>query len=304
MRLGLCFHVNHDYPSVKRKSKLYLNSKFSSKQSQNIFAKLTMSSNDLLTYSIMNVTYHRPPPCDYIKLPPILNYKLTENNLLNHQNFQDNKPTQFDNYYYKDTPSKASSVTSMSSADLPLTPRSPSKSPSFGNTSLSKVSMKEYASLRITEDQLDDKKKRRQRSGPSCDSCRARKVKCNAEIIILSNSSQTFNYSDYPAETHTKLNQGGTVKIDDFLLVISNDKLIKFKSCKSCNNKHLECNFSKGFTKEDILINRKITTKVEKKVGDRKSSCLSCRRRKIRCAMIGNKCENCMKKGSICQVIN
>lgn len=110
--------------------------------------------------------------------------------------------------------------------------------------------------------------KRRQRLGPSCDSCRLRKVKCNAEIIILSKDVKpNLVYGWFPHLNQQQMDNllGGQLVnlIEDggsYNLIISHDKLIKFKSCNSCKAKQLPCCFSKGFTKEDIMNHKKHST--------------------------------------------
>ncbi|KAG5418486.1 SUT1 [Candida metapsilosis] len=112
--------------------------------------------------------------------------------------------------------------------------------------------------------------KRRQRLGPSCDSCRARKVKCNAEITILSPSTttlaSTYNLTSHQLDLLTKNNKlsmnGG-----DFQLLYVNEKYIHFKPCHSCEGKGIDCCFSQGFTKEDILSNKKKSKKLASSAG-------------------------------------
>ncbi|RLV95102.1 Sterol uptake protein 2 [Spathaspora sp. JA1] len=204
--------------------------------------------------------------------------------------------------------------------------------------------------------------KRRQRLGPSCDSCRLRKVKCDADITIVIKQNGLQSVPDYypnlvSDEQLRLLGQGQSITIDnEFNLIVTNDKLIKFKSCHSCTLKQLPCCFSKGFTKEDIMNNKRSSSSsitvappvikkskpvikkkaVEKKsaiiqniaqpqqskpitpvivvapvkselsdeqfVAGRKSSCGSCRKRKVRCVFNAtlNKCEGCNKKKSDC----
>ncbi|ODV78824.1 uncharacterized protein CANTADRAFT_26753 [Suhomyces tanzawaensis NRRL Y-17324] len=137
----------------------------------------------------------------------------------------------------------ASSWTSGSSASS-----TPMSSPNMSNTSLAAK---------------DDKSpKRRQRLGPSCDSCRSRKVKCNAVISIVAKAFDPHQPGQHPRQfSQTQIDQlvrGDPVREEgDSHVIVSNGKLIRFKSCKSCNVKGLACCFSKGFTKEDIMLNNK-----------------------------------------------
>ncbi|CAD1811746.1 hypothetical protein FOB58_003839 [Candida parapsilosis] len=106
--------------------------------------------------------------------------------------------------------------------------------------------------------------KRRQRLGPSCDSCRARKVKCDAEITILSTSTSTSSiaatYNLNSQQLHT-LSTTNKLCMGDFQLLHNNNKYIHFKPCRSCIGKKIDCCFSSGFTKEDILSNKKKSKK-------------------------------------------
>jgi hypothetical protein len=194
----------------------------------------------------------------------------------------------------------------------PITP--PSSNTNSRPNSLSSVPSSPKSDLdskedvKIKEDGKEAEAKRRQRLGPSCDNCRVRKVKCNAEIVILSSDYKSVNLSDFNLglEDVAFLNEGKAIKlVEEWWLIISNEKLIKFKACKSCNNKNLDCKFSKGFTKEDILINKKnLKFKIDKKKIDnsRKSSCSNCRKRKIKCSVNSDtdKCDNCFKRNSQC----
>ncbi|EDK45618.1 hypothetical protein LELG_03797 [Lodderomyces elongisporus NRRL YB-4239] len=110
------------------------------------------------------------------------------------------------------------------------------------------------------EPKQPQQQKRRQRLGPSCDSCRARKVKCNAEITILGldilGISTEFHLS--PLQSSQLQSQGKIIIATGNLSIIySRDKYIKFKPCTSCELKNTLCCFSKGFTKEDIMLNKK-----------------------------------------------
>lgn len=172
--------------------------------------------------------------------------------------------------------------------------------------------------------------KRRQRLGPSCDSCRSRKVKCNAEITVLSKDITSKDFEIFNLEQVSKLNNSETVIHDGLFYVVSNGKLIRFRSCKSCKMKRLDCCFSSGFTKEDI-IGKKVRktkpsvptlnvlpitpptvpssperkqkkTQVTELENSRKSSCVLCRKRKVKCVYNDEiqKCEGCNKKNTEC----
>ncbi|GMM38095.1 Sut2 protein [Saccharomycopsis crataegensis] len=133
-------------------------------------------------------------------------------------------------------------------------------------------------------------KKRRQRSGPSCDSCRVRKVKCDAEIIILkefdhcsakypkstyhpssievlndfhpkdyglSNDQLQAIYQEYYQSYNSGKNNSQSPKIvkkevSIHRFVKTPTKLIRFRPCSACNLRDGQCHFSKGFTRADI----------------------------------------------------
>lgn len=180
----------------------------------------------------------------------------------------------------------------------------------------------------------DNGTKRRQRLGPSCDLCRSRKVKCNAEVHILTSSkigeNELQSVYGLSGEQCAQLEAGENVPIRDGLFyVMSNGKLIRFRACKSCNVKRLNCCFSNGFTKEDIISNKKkpsfkkagvrklkpaeelpaalpaiskaLLEQREEENG-RKSLCVSCRKRKVKCVFNEERqsCDVCTKKGSEC----
>lgn len=196
------------------------------------------------------------------------------------------------------------------------------------------------ASLAANLSANDSPKKRRQRLGPSCDNCRARKVKCNAEVLMLSrhfgpsHRNLTHNQVDQNDDSYIEefasllpeqqlaVMAGSLVGAGDYTLVLSKGKLIKFKACLSCAAKGLGCCFSKGFTKEDIVYSKRsgpeaVPVMVERKVApvkvvkkrtmelsgsSRKSSCTACRKRKVKCVVHTglNRCIGCMKKDSPC----
>ncbi|QEL61880.1 hypothetical protein CJJ09_004039 [Candidozyma auris] len=154
------------------------------------------------------------------------------------------------------------------------------------------------------------------------------KVKCNADVVLLSRNvddEEPEEVDSLSPEQKKKLFDGALVAISgNFNLVVSNGKLVKFKPCSSCATRELECCFSKGFTKEDIVHSKRCTSlggvglgssaaagakealkKVKKRseaVSARKSSCVACRRRKVKCVMNSRlgKCVGCVKKESEC----
>lgn len=280
----------------------------------------------------------------HVILPPISSYKLTENNL-------SSLAAATSAYTHVRAP-KLGSVSSLVNASnhllqaaivKPLTPPSlallTSLAPS-SEASLSPASSPSLASASL-ELALFATKRRRQRLGPSCDLCRSRKVKCNADIVVLSRYSGPDDVAVYSlAPQHLDdLAAGKPVQVDaEYYLIVANTKLIKFKACESCCLKGLPCCFSKGFTKEDIMLNKKVggagaafampkrpletlpaPGKVTKKrpsspvaarpvlpethaANLRKSSCVSCRKRKVKCVFNQelNKCDGCAKKDHTC----
>ncbi|ODV97787.1 hypothetical protein PACTADRAFT_47639 [Pachysolen tannophilus NRRL Y-2460] len=112
-------------------------------------------------------------------------------------------------------------------------------------------------------------KKRRQRAGPSCDSCRSRKVKCDAEILILDyeelsaeeksifekpiREANIDNY-DYKKNPIFKLSNNWRIvktqldNINDYKLK-NEIKFVKYKICWACESRNFKCQFSKGFTR-------------------------------------------------------
>lgn len=120
---------------------------------------------------------------------------------------------------------------------------------------------------------------KRQRSGPSCDKCRMKKIKCNADVRILYQSSKLLKIeflhfqissideliklcSKYNIDYSKKLADTDIENLINIGKIIKHfDKIIFFKSCTSCSkkNKNLinkqntqQCSFSKGFTRQDI----------------------------------------------------
>lgn len=266
----------------------------------------------------------------------------------------------------------------LAASKVPSSSSPPSLTSSTSSTtSVSPVSSPDLSSAHLhqpTAAYAAAQPKRRQRLGPSCDSCRSRKVKCNAEIVVLSRffdpAKDLLEFSLSSTQHDDLVASNRCIKLnEEFNLIVSNAKLIKFKPCESCRAKSIACCFSKGYTKEDIMLNNKKSTpgsatgsssesddagaspvKVEARkykslslmisptVGhndykitkakkditvtsptllgtllspkkptasefnSRKSSCGSCRRRKVKCVFNPalNKCEGCVKKGHDC----
>lgn len=281
-----------------------------------------MLSNDLLCYSIMRngdkaITYlapHYAPsrhPTAPISLPPIL-ASLTEDNLVSHNNFTTaHSLVGLQNY---DFSQKLLNYRSASELSL-----GGSQNGSQGPSQASSPRISEAVTTASSPISEFNEKKRRQRLGPSCDSCRARKVKCNAEVVLLSrNADDAEEVKELSESSKASLYSGEIVPLEDsFSMVISNGKLVKFKPCSSCATRELECCFSKGFTKEDIVHSKRsislsvvgertpiASLKVKKRevASARKSSCAACRKRKVKCVMnlkVG-KCIGCVKKDSEC----
>lgn len=116
---------------------------------------------------------------------------------------------------------------------------------------------------------------KRQRSGPSCDCCRSRKIKCDSEIVILahlpdgisdkaadgSRKSQIAHCEWIAADADTGYQYFRIVRPTDWEAAPSSSRraklgtfnYLKFKPCKACNSKNLDCKFTKGFTRNDII---------------------------------------------------
>lgn len=302
-----------------------------------------MSSNDLLSYSIMHkghnvnggTTLPLPMPLrphnnvhstgfgghktkEQIVLPPLSNIRLdnyttvrlTEGNLLN---LNTSSPPSLTSSSLSSSPISSPNMSNMNLSGISSPVSATNFGSNFSGATSTPSSPKESAA------------KRRQRLGPSCDSCRMRKVKCDADISVLSKKASDAKLDEFlSADNINVLLDTKQVEIDNQTsVVISNDKLIKFKSCKSCKAKNLPCCFAKGFTKEDIMVNHKkkpfpslsalsgaaaCKSKVTKRkqsltpLNSRKSSCNACRKRKIKCVYNSalNKCEGCVKKDHSC----
>ncbi|KAM9892176.1 hypothetical protein OXX79_010199 [Metschnikowia pulcherrima] len=310
-----------------------------------------MLSNDLLSYSIMqngekavaHALPHYAPLANTklqaVSLPPITSYvSLTENNL-----------NSFNSYLHRESigGSTPPSLTSSSSAS-----ESPLASPRMANISLSSSHKAEISHASAHSNSVSGaspQRKRRQRLGPSCDSCRARKVKCNADVVMISRNftgeaehvtqGEIEDIDEYtslsPAQKEHVL-KGEPVHIEsNYVLVLSNRKLIKYKPCMSCAGKGFACCFSNGFTKEDIVhskrhgdsstlsadriatgpqkvskkpLSESVSFSVQGSLSTRKSSCGACRKRKVKCIVnaanaanaANGKCVGCTKKDIMC----
>ncbi|QEU58873.1 Sut1/Sut2 [Kluyveromyces lactis] len=131
---------------------------------------------------------------------------------------------------------------------------------------------------------ITSSKCKRQRTGPSCDVCRSKKIKCDATVLVISQDpSLLFNCKEdeslhcplsidtcrpdiltkIPTEVRKQL-----AEHKDMSLVRHVDKLIAFSSCSSCQKKKdRDCSFSKGFTRNDIAV----FSTLNKKLGKRNS---------------------------------
>lgn len=103
----------------------------------------------------------------------------------------------------------------------------------------------------------------RQRTGPSCDLCQLKKIKCDAFIevkTLVSDLPQRLAASSVPDvakqvcdnELVNEYLTNDEVK-EGYKLILSNRKLIKFRDCSHCLRKNTTATFSRGFTKEDVL---------------------------------------------------
>ena len=190
--------------------------------------------------------------------------------------------------------SRASSrVTSHGTSRSSSSSRSRSKSPLLSDmfvanspsTSANEDSKEDSLPINITGAKvIASSKCKRQRTGPSCDVCRSKKIKCDAMVVVIWQDAsllsscnredslhRPFSIEDcssslllkMPTEIRSQLSEH-----KDMSLVRHVDKLISFTSCSSCSKKKdCECNFSKGFTRNDIAV----FSSLNKKLGKRNS---------------------------------
>ncbi|RLV83280.1 hypothetical protein JA9_003192 [Meyerozyma sp. JA9] len=333
-------------------------------------------SNDLLCYSIMNQTQRAQPPVapmplpmvhkiprmSSVVLPPVSNLAVFDSpSKLTEQNLQQNllnlsRAASFASVNAAASPARAGGAAGTSAPPLRrASDRSDSlassassaysNEPSSVPTSSAPTSPALPPSPKMAIMDAAGHTKRRQRLGPSCDSCRSRKVKCDADILVLAKCPQEMNFAHMKVSStqiNNLFNNNTPIKLDDdSFIIVANEKVIKFTPCKSCSSKGLPCSFSKGFTKEDIIVNSKksdsaaplkrrpsvskvtkpriesaspvaatLAVSVARGAGvlasagssSRKSSCSSCRRRKVKCVYnaSANKCDGCLKKSTSC----
>lgn len=182
---------------------------------------------------------------------------------------------------------------SRKNSSSPLSPRTPSteRSSTFecnveapnneGNAS--KLSALELNGAKIISSSMC----KRQRTGPSCDVCRSKKIKCDATVIVIWQHCSLFSMDQQFSESislHSPLSietcsaeileripdeiKQQLVDRKDMSLVRHVDKLIAFTPCSSCSKKkNCECSFSKGFTRNDIAV----FSSLNKKFGKRSS---------------------------------
>ncbi|CAI5759938.1 unnamed protein product [Candida verbasci] len=157
--------------------------------------------------------------------------------------------------------SASSSVTSISTPNTPeITHDEIQKIAATTTTTTNTTTTNTTTTNTTTTTPPNTTSKRRQRLGPSCDACRIRKVKCNADISIISKDlNHVINLFNLTFHQQNILINEDCLQFPDYFIIFHNDKFIKFKSCNSCDSKNLKCNFSKGFTREDIMNNKRNT---------------------------------------------
>ncbi|SSD59472.1 uncharacterized protein SCODWIG_01233 [Saccharomycodes ludwigii] len=268
---------------------------------------------------ILNLSNHSIPP---LLLPPVINccgatttnddnncddgsgsiYSNNNNNNTIPHNTVYNIPSNDGNRSRSDTGcsvySNNSSIFSSNNNDLLTRKRSntinSSHSSVISNSSNSSSSNSSILSVNGTGTSCDNNSNnapvsKRQRVGPSCDLCRAKKIKCDAIIttilkddLILNSFSQSLHCEldkstiiQFLMSHSTELSNSNNV-IDTTTIIqnlINNDninkkeykyykhvdKLISFKACSSCRiKKQNACRFSKGLTRQDINIFNKL----------------------------------------------
>lgn len=166
---------------------------------------------------------------------------------LNSENFAFSKPTTlFSNNEEDDEEQKMSS---------------PVISTSVTQETREKLSVKRL--ITVEEDDQEEyeqpkERSKRQRVGPSCDLCRSKKIKCDAHVEIMETD---VNGDDLKLTKKSEVLDKGIINKyltkdeieDEFSLVYSNEKIIKFKSCSYCIAKSRPCVYKRGYTKDDIL---------------------------------------------------
>lgn len=228
------------------------------------------SNNDKFSFQFKDINTNNN---SYSYIPTPISTPLNNSKFINNNNY---------NNFNKKTFRRKSDIISPSSSRVhtpPITiPTSPELSPSPSNNTNSATASK------------------RQRIGPSCDTCRLKKTKCNAKIEIILfdtdflNKSSKLNNVLNSNLLHYQLNLNDINNLINYFSSIENnnttniilieklnnlkeneklikhlDKLILFTPCSSCVKRNLNinciCNFSKGFTRSDINAFKKMLKK-------------------------------------------
>lgn len=106
---------------------------------------------------------------------------------------------------------------------------------------------------------LTGKTYRKQRVGPSCDSCSKKKIKCDALIQVMeeevdTKSTKTDKYGKVLDMDLVKKYITAEEMDQDYRLILHNQKLIKFRKCTFCKKNEIEPCYKRGYTKGDILM--------------------------------------------------
>ncbi|CCK69983.1 Sut2p KNAG_0D02330 [Huiozyma naganishii CBS 8797] len=138
------------------------------------------------------------------------------------------------------------------------------------------------------------KGKKRQRMGPSCNVCRSKKVRCDAKVEVLFRDSAIMHMLSDKLIHQVSLEEARELALQfpkqfkipnelyergsDVKLMKHLDKLLLFFPCSSCtrlaHKKHINtdkehfCHFSKGLTRSDTNIFRRIFKKTRKDIMD------------------------------------
>ncbi|CAI4053663.1 hypothetical protein SKDZ_16G2740 [Saccharomyces kudriavzevii ZP591] len=208
-----------------------------------------------------NVKYHPFSLPDCTLLPKNLNIQA-------HQNSVPISSVQYLEHNYNSW-QKQSEKTELPKLGCPTNYKDYYKTISSGETTDSAV---------ISSTATNRLKRKRQRDGPSCDSCRTKKIKCNATIIVylqdrnlISSISSNLHYilsQDDIERFRTRFFEKLPDVVDTYEVIKHLDKIVLFKACTSCSRKSKragKCLFSRGFTKSDMNVFSKINIKLKGK---------------------------------------